>query len=207
MDFDAYQKAALRTASPLTTERDRLLCGQAGLCGESGEVADIIKKFAFHGHPLDRDKVAKELGDVMWYISLLSDAIGMTMGQIAALNIEKLKARYPDGFSTERSMNREGEARPTIRRSTEDLGSEVERLAAELDTARAERDEALIRRSVEDLSVEALRGEMERLITERDTAREERDEALTQTERAVAVAQTTVTDRDGWRSLAEKGDV
>jgi len=109
MDFDEYQKAALRTASPLTTERERLLCGQAGLCGESGEVADIIKKFAFHGHPIDRDKIAKELGDVMWYISLLSDAIGMTMGEVAALNIEKLKARYPDGFSTERSMNREGE--------------------------------------------------------------------------------------------------
>lgn len=110
MDFDEYQKAALRTASPLTTERERLLCGQAGLCGESGEVADIIKKFAFHGHPLDRAKLLKEMGDVMWYIALLSDGLGVTMEQVAMLNIEKLKARYPDGFSTERSLNREDPA-------------------------------------------------------------------------------------------------
>lgn len=78
-----------------------------GLTGEAGEVADYVKKVVAHGHALDSDKLAKELGDVLWYTAVMADAIGLTLEAIAAQNIVKLKARYPEGFSHERSLTRE----------------------------------------------------------------------------------------------------
>ena len=103
MEANEYQKAALRTASP--QGRNLQNCG-LGLCGESGEVADIIKKHVFQGHPLDRDHIAKELGDVAWYMAVTAFMIGKSLDEIFQENVEKLKKRYPDGFSTERSVNR-----------------------------------------------------------------------------------------------------
>lgn len=107
-----YQRAALRTATveesdrcePLGLARDAL-----GLTGEAGEVADLVKKHIGHGHQLDVDKVKKELGDVLWYVSVLSHRIGCTLEEVAQANVEKLRKRYPDGFSSERSINREPE--------------------------------------------------------------------------------------------------
>lgn len=106
MTFTTYEQAALRAAAPLTTKRDRLTCGALGLAGESGEAADLVKKHLFHSHPLDRDKLLKELGDVLWYLALLANAAGSTLDEVAAANLAKLRARYPDGFDPERSMNR-----------------------------------------------------------------------------------------------------
>lgn len=103
-----YQKLALRTASGERNEsvEDKLLNGILGLVGEVGEIVDHIKKALFQGHELDSDKVADESGDVLWYISLISHAIGIPMEEIMNRNIEKLKIRFPDGFDTERSINR-----------------------------------------------------------------------------------------------------
>lgn len=78
-----------------------------GLTGEAGEVADYVKKVVAHGHALDADKLAKELGDVLWYTAVMADAIGRSLEDIAAQNIVKLKARYPEGFSHERSLARQ----------------------------------------------------------------------------------------------------
>lgn len=78
-----------------------------GLTGESGEVADIVKKWRAHGHTLDETKIIDELGDVLWYIALAADALGTTMDTIAYLNFAKLRRRYPNGFETERSINRD----------------------------------------------------------------------------------------------------
>lgn len=83
-----------------------LLNGALGLTGESGEVSDMIKKYIFHGHDLDRDELIKELGDVCWYLALLCTAIGVDMSEVMSRNIEKLKARYPEGFSESASINR-----------------------------------------------------------------------------------------------------
>lgn len=89
---------------------DRLAINALGVAGEAGEVADLVKKHVGHGHALDRDKLAKELGDVLWYVAALAHDIGIDLSTVAALNIEKLRRRYPDGFSTERSINRVDDA-------------------------------------------------------------------------------------------------
>lgn len=105
MDFKEYQESALRTAGT-QTEEQRLLNCCLGLSGESGEFNDMIKKTMFHGHTLDKNKIAKELGDILWYLSVAADSLGFSLEEIATMNIDKLKARYPEGFSTERSINR-----------------------------------------------------------------------------------------------------
>ena len=108
MTINEYQTAALRTAqTDKLTARELLLNSALGLCGESGEVADLVKKHRFQGHDFDFDHVAKELGDVAWYLAVGAYAIGFDLETIFRMNIEKLKARYPDGFSTDRSLHRD----------------------------------------------------------------------------------------------------
>ena len=77
-----------------------------GLAGEAGEVADLTKKTLFHRHPADRDKMIKELGDCLWYIAALCKDYDTNMEEVMQKNIDKLKARYPDGYSSEASINR-----------------------------------------------------------------------------------------------------
>lgn len=103
-----YQYMALRTESPALTAKpnERLVQGLMGLAGEAGEAIDILKKHMFQGHELDRQQLALELGDVAWYLALSADAIGYTMNDIFRMNIEKLQARYPNGFEAEKSVNR-----------------------------------------------------------------------------------------------------
>ena len=103
MTINQYQKEAMRTAS----EKCRSLENCAmGLAGEAGECTDIIKKHLFHDHKLDREHLAKELGDVAWYIAVGAQAIGYDLETILQMNVDKLRARYPTGFSTDRSLYR-----------------------------------------------------------------------------------------------------
>ncbi len=109
--FDEYQELALRTASKesLVDAPTMLNAAALGLNGEAGEIADHIKKVMFHGHPLDgatRDKIAKEIGDILWYCALAARGIGLGLSEVATMNVEKLKKRYPEGFSSERSLSR-----------------------------------------------------------------------------------------------------
>ena len=107
MTINEYQTAALRTAqTDKLTARELLLNSALGLCGESGEVADLLKKYHFQGHNLDIDHVAKELGDIAWYLAVGAYAIGYDLETILQMNVDKLKARYPDGFSADRSLHR-----------------------------------------------------------------------------------------------------
>lgn len=106
MTFDDYQRLAARTLGPGQTPDQRLANAALGLTGEAGEVAEHVKKHLFHGAPLDRDAVAKELGDCLWYLAALAGAVGVSLGDVAATNIDKLRRRYPDGFSHEASRNR-----------------------------------------------------------------------------------------------------
>lgn len=84
----------------------RILDGLMGLNGEAGEAIDILKKVLFQGHEFDREHMAKELGDIAWYLAVSADAIGYDLETIFQMNIDKLKSRYPDGFDTEQSQNR-----------------------------------------------------------------------------------------------------
>ena len=106
MTVNEYQELALRTLNPELSKRDVLINGVMGLCGESGEAIDIVKKWLAQGHELDRQKLAKELGDIAWYLAETAAAIDMPLEDIFAANIEKLKKRYPQGFSSENSINR-----------------------------------------------------------------------------------------------------
>ena len=94
----------MRTAGDNT--ENYLLNGVMGLCGESGEVIDLVKKHLYQGHELDKTKVAEETGDCLWYCALIATAIDMNLGDIMQLNIDKLKRRYPAGFDKARSVNR-----------------------------------------------------------------------------------------------------
>ena len=108
MTINEYQNAALRTAqTDKLTANELLLNSALGLCGESGEVADLVKKHRFQGHDLDVEHIAKELGDVAWYLAVGAYAIGLDLESILRMNIEKLEARYPNGFSTDRSLHRD----------------------------------------------------------------------------------------------------
>ena len=106
MTINEYQQLALRTLNPELDDRDVLINGVMGLCGESGEAIDIVKKHLAQGHELDREKLAKELGDIAWYLAETAYAIGYPLEDILQMNIEKLRERYPEGFNTERSVNR-----------------------------------------------------------------------------------------------------
>lgn len=110
MTINEYQELALRTLNPALSEKDVLINGVMGLCGESGEAIDLVKKHLSQGHPLDREKLAKELGDVAWYLAETAHAIGYDLETVLEENIEKLRRRYPDGFDEKHSIEREPEA-------------------------------------------------------------------------------------------------
>ncbi len=101
-----YQKEALRTASGMSKEYPRILNGLMGLNGEAGECIDILKKHLYQGHTFDSEHMAKELGDVAWYLAISAEAIGYDLETIFQMNIDKLRARYPDGFDAEHSLHR-----------------------------------------------------------------------------------------------------
>lgn len=108
MTINEYQTAALRTAqTDKLTANELLLNSALGLCGESGEVADLVKKHLFQGHDLDLEHVARELGDISWYLAVGAYAIGLDLESIFRMNKEKLEARYPNGFSADRSLHRD----------------------------------------------------------------------------------------------------
>jgi NTP pyrophosphatase (non-canonical NTP hydrolase) len=135
MELDEYQRLALRTAErplkayptcvqtalnalvnkgeiaaadELLKTFDIMILG-LGLAGEIGEMLELIKKSYGHGHAMDREKLAKESGDVRWYQAALEAKFDLNSSFVASMNIEKLRARYPDGFSAERSQKRKPE--------------------------------------------------------------------------------------------------
>ncbi|HUM43277.1 MAG TPA: nucleoside triphosphate pyrophosphohydrolase family protein [Fervidobacterium sp.] len=109
MTFEEYQRLAQRTSSEKMQLIEKIENGLMGLNGEAGEAIDVLKKHKFQGHQLDRNKIIEELGDVLWYIAETCEGLGVSMEEVASFNIEKLKNRYPDGFSSDRSINRKKE--------------------------------------------------------------------------------------------------
>lgn len=106
MHFDEYQAQARRTLAAALSPREQLAMTALGLVGEAGECSEAIKKHLFHDHPLDREALARELGDVLWYVAMLAASCGLSLDAIAAGNLAKLQARYPHGFSVHASRTR-----------------------------------------------------------------------------------------------------
>ena len=106
MTINEYQKLAMTTLNPALDKKDVLINGVMGLCGESGEAIDLVKKWLAQGHALDREKLAMELGDICWYVAETATALDLSLEDIMSANIEKLKRRYPEGFDSARSVNR-----------------------------------------------------------------------------------------------------
>ena len=111
MSPNEYQQEALRTESHTATSARlitnyRLIQGLMGLNGEAGEAMDILKKHLFQGHGLNREHLAKELGDVAWYLAVSCDALGYSLEEVLEMNVKKLRARYPVAFDAEKSVNR-----------------------------------------------------------------------------------------------------
>ena len=77
-----------------------------GLSGEVGEFNDMIKKWIFHEKSLDEEHAKKEMGDIMWYVAMMCYSFGWDMDEILQMNIDKLKARYPEGFDVNKANNR-----------------------------------------------------------------------------------------------------
>lgn len=122
MTGNEYQALAMRTNDRKGTERllflanvtnkhgveefGGVLNGCLGLAGESGEVLDMVKKWVFHEKDLDKDHLKKEIGDVMWYVAMLCESFGFDLDEILQMNVDKLKARYPEGFDPEKANHR-----------------------------------------------------------------------------------------------------
>lgn len=106
MDINEYQKLAMRTLNPEIDKKELILNASMGLCGESGEVIDLVKKHLFQGHDLDEKVLIKELGDVAWYLAEAATALNVNLSEILEKNIKKLENRFPDGFNSNRSIDR-----------------------------------------------------------------------------------------------------
>jgi NTP pyrophosphatase (non-canonical NTP hydrolase) len=132
MKLDEYQTEALRTAErpldaypkPFQTALKYLGVAEGvellrahdstvfsmGLAGEAGEVVDLLKKVHGHGKHLDKDALKKELGDVLWYAANLASLHGLALSEVAQTNVEKLRARYPNGFNVAAAAAKADEA-------------------------------------------------------------------------------------------------
>lgn len=111
LDANQYQNEVIRTLldTPdklLTSEETMIIWNAIGLGGESGEVLEIIKKGIFHRHGIDKNKIIKELGDVIWYVTALCDKLNISLGDVLSANVKKLRERYPNGYKSENSINR-----------------------------------------------------------------------------------------------------
>lgn len=106
-DADMYQLDVLKYAPDYQHYKLNVLYAAIGMCGEAGEVSELVKKYEYHGHAVDTEHLARELGDVLWYVSYMANLFGYSLGKIMEMNQEKLAKRYPEGkFDAERSRNR-----------------------------------------------------------------------------------------------------
>ena len=105
MDFPIYQLQAMRTAKPMEPIDD-LMHAALGLAGEAGEFADAVKKNFVYGRELDRENAIEELGDILWFVALGCNALGVSMADVAQANIDKLRRRYPEKYEDELAYKR-----------------------------------------------------------------------------------------------------
>jgi NTP pyrophosphatase (non-canonical NTP hydrolase) len=120
---ETYVQNVLRTEAPVSQElvdrisdqtNIRLLHGAIGICTESGELMDALKKGIYYGKPIDLINIKEEVSDIFWYCGIILDALGVTMDEVLTINIDKLKARYPEKFTEHHAENRDLETERAI---------------------------------------------------------------------------------------------
>lgn len=114
METTHYEEEVRRTAPgdpSMVSDAQAWSLAGLGLAGEAGEVVELIKKHVHHGRGLDREKLLKELGDVLWYLTLATRLGGFTLSEVMDANIAKLRARFPDGWSVEAANAKADEKR------------------------------------------------------------------------------------------------
>ena len=121
MDSNEYMRQSAVTRAEASTALDRidpvmvdLLHAGMGMQTESAEFTDMLKKHVFYGKPLDKVNLREELGDQLWYISVACEILECTFEDIMSVNIDKLRARYPDGFTEYDAENRDLETERKI---------------------------------------------------------------------------------------------
>ncbi|MBI3159935.1 MAG: nucleoside triphosphate pyrophosphohydrolase family protein [Chloroflexi bacterium] len=107
LGLNEYQQLAARTSGAGREGDFRKVIAALGLAGEAGEFANLVKKLTAHGHAIPPETLADELGDILWYLAEAASACGLELGAIAQGNVDKLRKRYPNGFSEDASRNRD----------------------------------------------------------------------------------------------------
>lgn len=119
MQFYEYQKLAERTekARPVSDISARLLSYRLqhailGLSSEIGELADAVKKYVIYEKEIDSENIIEEVGDILWYLSIVCNTMNFSMEEAAQANIEKLKKRYPDRYTNQDALERKDKNGP-----------------------------------------------------------------------------------------------
>ena len=99
-DFEGMAK---RLQDPTTL---KLLHGSIGMCTEAGEFQDALKKHIIYGKEIDKVNLIEEIGDQLWYVGVVLNALGSSFEEAMSINNEKLAARYGDVFSEDAALNR-----------------------------------------------------------------------------------------------------
>lgn len=105
MTLNEYQKLAARTINPELDSSDQERHALHGMVGEIGEIHSLYQK-TYQGHVIDDKHIKKELGDLLWFIAEYCTAVNWSMDEIASMNIDKLRARFPEGFEVDKSLHR-----------------------------------------------------------------------------------------------------
>lgn len=106
MEINEYQALAMRSLNKELNQKDVLINGVMGLCGEAGEAIDLVKKHLSQGHELNKEALILELGDVAWYLAETAYALDVSLEEVFKKNIDKLEKRYPNGFNCKDSIER-----------------------------------------------------------------------------------------------------
>lgn len=105
MQMNEYQREAARTMNPALSYEETSRHALHGMAAEVGELHGLFQKF-YQGHPMDVEHVKKEIGDTLWMIAEFCTVHGWKLDEIAQMNIDKLRARYPEGFTADHSLHR-----------------------------------------------------------------------------------------------------
>jgi NTP pyrophosphatase (non-canonical NTP hydrolase) len=124
MEWHDYLVETERTAGHFDDPQEALLFALVGMLGEGGEVAELLKKHIWHKHPLDRAQIKGEIGDMVWYLARLLQALGIPLEDVLDYNIGKLRRRYPNGFNTDDSIHRHPEDGGTRYLAVQEKGKE-----------------------------------------------------------------------------------